>query len=213
MPDMVEREVITKIVSRFNIQAVGGRRVLVDDLTSMYFPGPDPIRDFKDWIESSKSISAQDGDQAPLPVEKPGPSEGKIKIRNVKQAVVQSAAAIAAIEEVLILEESRYHNAPPSGLRVDSDYLAHLRDLVNELRRLNLALEELRTTSRTPKNLDQHVILTRKHINTFLNQFSTSFAKSAGVGAGMAVSALLFTLLFQLGMPETVFDVLLKKIH
>ncbi|SEN89946.1 hypothetical protein SAMN05443254_11388 [Bradyrhizobium sp. OK095] len=140
--------------------------------------------------------------------------QGTVVIRSVRQALFHSRLVIAAFDEALEYDVLRQHNEPPPLLLLDSpDYLDEIRKLVVELRHLNSYLETVR---RFPKRraedttvLRGPVASTKRHINTFLGRY----ASTLGHGAGILTVGALVTLLYQLGLPETVFEQLIRKLH
>ncbi len=141
--------------------------------------------------------------------------KGKIVVRSVPQAIFLSKLVIATIDEALEYDPTRHHNQPPPALWIEEpDYLSGIKQLVGELRRLNLNLEAIKTLKSLnpalPENeVEKSAIDVKKHVNKFLDKY----ASALGTGTGVLTVGLLATLLYQLGVPETVFEHILKKIH
>jgi hypothetical protein len=139
---------------------------------------------------------------------------GKIIVRNTTQVLFYSRVVLTAVQDALDYDPQR-DNHPPPTLRIEGvDYLKELRSLVIELRRLNDNLEEAKSASpkrfsKPTKTVEKSAIDLRKHLNTFLNKY----ASTLGTGAGIVTVGALAALLYQLGIPETVFAQILKKIH
>jgi hypothetical protein len=139
---------------------------------------------------------------------------GKIIVRNTTQVLFYSRVVLTAVQDALDYDPQR-DNHPPPTLRIERvDYLKELRSLVIELRRLNDNSEEAKSASpkrfsKPTKTVEKSAIDLRKHLNTFLNKY----ASTLGTGAGIVTVGALAALLYQLGIPETVFAQILKKIH
>jgi len=130
----------------------------------------------------------------------------RITIRSVKQALFHSELLIRVFEEALDYDPRRQHNQPPPALRLeDEDYLAELRRLVDELKKLNSFLEGLKQ-KRSGTTASSAML--QKHLNSFLNKY----AATLGTGAGVMTLGAIATLLYQLGVGDIIFDHVLKKI-
>lgn len=133
-----------------------------------------------------------------------GPKAGTV--RNKRQVLFYSKLIIYSLEDALSSIDDRHHNNPPSDLIIeDESYLAELRALVVELKRLNELLEAKRSNRAVPK---KPIIEVKKHLNTILSKW----AGTVGVGAGVMTLGAMATLLHQLGASDVIFDQLLKRL-
>ncbi|WP_439360534.1 hypothetical protein [Bradyrhizobium sp. DASA03007] len=147
--------------------------------------------------------------------EGPAPVRRDVVTRK-KQVIFFSKLFIAALEEAIEYDPQRHHNQPPPPLRLDdADYLAEIRTLITELKRLNDNLEEAsqavskRKPQRTPakrKAAENSAIEVSKHVNTFLNKY----ASALGTGAAVLTIGTAGALLHQLGVP---FDFIAKAVR
>ncbi len=145
----------------------------------------------------------------------PAPVRRDIVTRKT-QVVFFSKLFIAALEEALDYDPHRHHNQPPPPLRLDNqDYLADIKTLVTELKRLNenleaaskvIAREKPKRTPKKRKDVEKSAIKVSRHVNTFLHKY----ASTLGTGAAMLTIGTAGALLQQLGVP---FDLIAKAVH
>jgi hypothetical protein len=128
------------------------------------------------------------------------------KIRNRGQIIVHASAIIIALEEVLDYDPVRHHNNPPA-LRIENPrYLAHIRELVEELRRLNALLEAKRPRSAETKAAALSVAASMQR---FLDNYIPVLAKGS---AALTVAAMA-GLLVQLGLGGDVVSQILAPLR
>lgn len=120
-------------------------------------------------------------------------------IENRIEVIRYSNAIISALEEALNYNVDRHHNSPPPDLRLeDAEYLAEIRSLIFELRRLNALLE---------KPIKSNASAARKEAAGFgkhMDKFLSSYAGSLGKGAAGLTVAAVAGLLYQAGAGELV---------
>ena len=120
---------------------------------------------------------------------------------NRHEIIRYSTALIAALQEAADYDPLRHHNEPPPSLRIDDpDYLAEVRSLVAELKRLNSILEA-KTVSESHLAEDS-VSHLAKHFDTFFG----AYAKSLGHGAAALTIATVLALLTRAGVGAELVD-------
>ena len=138
-------------------------------------------------------------------------------VRSIPQAILQSTALIAALSEALNFDELKQHNLPPPALRIEPEDREDIRELIAELRQLNKNLEALgkkgakQSASRSAA-AKKSAAKAQTRLDQFLNAFIPRFGYTVGVGSGMLVVSVVATLLYQLGLSETVFDQVIRKV-
>jgi hypothetical protein len=124
-------------------------------------------------------------------------------IRNRTEIIRYATAIIVAFEEVLNYDISRHHNLPPPDLRIeDPVYLKEVRELVVELRRMNVLLAK-------PSAAGARAAL--KNASRFGKTFETflsSYASALGKGAAALTIAAAIGLLYQAGIGREVIDLI-----
>jgi hypothetical protein len=124
-----------------------------------------------------------------------------IILRNRTDIIKYSNALIVALEEVLEYNVAKHHNSPPPNLRIeDPAYLAEVRDLASELRRLNILLEE---PSRTKARVARQKI---GRFGSNFDKFLGSYATALGKGAAALTIATAIGLLCQAGVGREIID-------
>jgi hypothetical protein len=141
-----------------------------------------------------------------------------VVIRNPSQAIMYSQLIIGSVQETLDYNPKRHHNQPPPALRIEDDgYLNELRNLIEELKRLNALLETRIASNSGPekitrpprrKEVDDAAVTVRKHLNNFLHNYTGLLGKSAALLTGGTIAALLV----HLGVPEGQIAVLIKSL-
>lgn len=107
------------------------------------------------------------------------------------QAAFYSRMLILAFEEVLQYDPARHHNRPTPSLYInDADYLKYVRELLDELKRLNKEL-----TQKKGQPVPHNVSRLSKHLDKFFSSYAAAFGK----GAGYLTVGLAAGLLVQLG--------------
>lgn len=145
--------------------------------------------------------------------------DGKVVVRNKKQTLLQVTVILDALQQAIDFDPMRHHNQPPPPLRIENpEYLSELRNLVEQLRRLNeilAATGPLRSgaPSASVKDVTKPAIDTRKAVSKFVNNYAGTLGKTLGYGSGVLVLGGLATLLYQLGLPDDVFTTILRKIR
>jgi transcriptional regulator with XRE-family HTH domain len=128
-------------------------------------------------------------------------------IRNKRQVLFYSKLIIYSLEDALSSIDGRHHNNPPSDLIIeDESYIAELRALVVELKRLNELLEAKKPPGRAAAK--KPIVEVKKHLNTFLSKW----AATVGVGAGVMTVGAMAALLHQLGASDIIFEQLSKRL-
>src|SRR5215471_1727303 len=139
----------------------------------------------------------------------------KIFIKDRKAIVQYSRILIIALQEVVDYDPERHHNRPPPELRLDGDpdYLAEIRNLIAELRRLNSLLERKRVSRKEEKAA---IGILAKCADKFSVSMSRSLGlglgKTLGVGVAGLVVASLAGLLAQTGIGQDVISTILNQI-
>lgn len=157
-------------------------------------------------------------------------SNGKVVVRSISQALFYSRVIVAALDEAIEYDPARHHNEPPPSLRIDSDdYLKDIQALVFELRRLNEKLEAMKASTQasrrarkgqvkekpeiSEKAVERSTVDVKKHLNTFLNKYASTLGVSLGAGTGMLAVGGMAALLYQLGLPDTIFEQIMRKLR
>jgi predicted DNA-binding protein len=144
------------------------------------------------------------------------PRDRRDVVSRKTQVIFFSNLLITALEEAIVFDPKRHHNAPPPPLRLeDEDYLREIRALIDELKRLNSNLEDAAKATKKPnakrlpgprKAAEKSAVQVKQHINTFLNKY----ASVLGTGAAALTIGTAGALLHQLGAP---FDAIAKVFH
>jgi hypothetical protein len=91
---------------------------------------------------------------------------------------------------VIEYDPLRHHNKPSPELWIDSrNYMADVRELITELRRLNDNLERKRPPVR---QLKKSSVQFAKHANKFLDSYAGAFGKGAAALTTAAIAAVLY---------------------
>ena len=127
-------------------------------------------------------------------------------IRNRDQVIRTSAAIITALQEALDYDPKIHHNQiPPDLWRDNPEYIATLRQIVEELKELNDLLRKQSSAQRERKSV--------VHLGVHIDQFLTGFSSVAGRGAGWLLIASLGGLLYQTGLVPDLAANVLKHIR
>lgn len=111
------------------------------------------------------------------------------------------------MQEALDYNVERHHNLPPPDLRLDdSSYLAELRDLVAELRKLNALLEKPRNSN--VRGARQRISGFAKHLDKFLGSYANALGKGA---AGLTIAAAV-GLLYQAGVGPEIIELIWRHL-
>jgi hypothetical protein len=168
----------------------------------------------RDVLENYFENGAKQGDKPDIST-----ADGKVVIRSKKQTMLQVTVILDALQQTIDFDPVRHHNQPPPPLRIENpEYLTELRNLVEQLRRLNETLGATKQTrSGAPavsaKDVTKPAIDSRKAISKFVNNYAGTLGKTLGYGSGALVLGGLASLLYQLGLPDDVFATILKKIR
>jgi transcriptional regulator with XRE-family HTH domain len=105
-------------------------------------------------------------DDTPFYIPATAPRRSRVVLRSRRQVLFHSKLVIFALEGTLQKRAARqHHNRHPEDLIIDDDeYIAEIRNLVAELKRLNSLLQESRSLKAVPK---KPVVNVKKHLNTF----------------------------------------------
>ena len=126
-----------------------------------------------------------------------------IQRRDRVQAIYYSRVLISAFEEAATYDPRRHHNEKEPPLWIDDDrYLAVLRELIDELKRLNALLEAEHQPTSQAVTASASSIAT--HFNTFLANYLAALGKGA---AGLTVAAAA-GLLYSSGLGKDIIDAL-----
>jgi hypothetical protein len=133
----------------------------------------------------------------------------KLTIRSRTHAIQVVKVLLAALEPIVDYDPRRHHNHPPPALYIQDDhYLREVRELVEELRKLNAFLEAL---PKGRKKVTVDTIKLSKHVNTFLDAMAKSAGKSLGVGVGGLTAIALASLFSHLGFAQDVIADILSR--
>jgi hypothetical protein len=123
-------------------------------------------------------------------------------IRNRTEVLQYSRILVVALEEVIDYDPKRHHNAPPPELRLeDPQYLADVRDLVTELRRLNALLEQKKPRAKDASGTVQRL---GKYADRFAKNYCDQFGKTLGRGSAWLTIGVLTVLLTKAGLSQDV---------
>ena len=129
-------------------------------------------------------------------------------VANQDEIIRYSTALITALQEALDQDPVRHHNNPPSGLRIEeADYLAEVRSLVTELKRLNSILEA---------SVSPSIDIAEKTVNRLAHHFDSFFgayAKSLGHGTAALTIAVAIALLSKAGVGTDLIETIWRHLE
>jgi len=126
-----------------------------------------------------------------------GPTAPDIQIKNKAQVIFYSKSLIIALQEVVDYDPVRHHNQPRPDLRIDDpEYLAALRELIEELKQLNALLRSSVLKRKVVKGVSDRLVA---HVDVFLR----NYAKTLGKGAGWLTLGVMAALLHDLGVGQS----------
>jgi ADP-ribose pyrophosphatase YjhB (NUDIX family) len=122
-------------------------------------------------------------------------------VRNRAQVLRYSKAIVLALQEALDYDPVRQHNQPPPELRLeDEKYLEEIRNLVTELKRLNLLLET--ANKEKAKKANATAIKIGKHFDKFFGSYASALGKGT---AGLTIAAAA-SMLYHAGLGKDLID-------